>query len=191
MFLQLTSAKGPLTTQFKMELPDFALLTGLNGSGKTQLLEAIQEGHIYLYENENQPDQSRIVSFKYLPINSLIGSHETLYDKGSNPQLYKQAFHAYDVNRNRFSQRYSPPTGITFKDLETIKYVSGLELKLPKWYLLYRGHLLEKLLKCKFEILNRCRNEELKIEIVKKVIDDFPEFIPYDFLKLFKEIQNN
>jgi AAA15 family ATPase/GTPase len=37
------------------ELPDFSIITGVNGSGKTHLLEAIQHGHIKIQEfNKNQ-----------------------------------------------------------------------------------------------------------------------------------------
>jgi hypothetical protein len=61
---------------------------------------------------------------------------------------------------------------------------------LPKWFLETQGHQLEKLLKDIFPKLKRFQKEnELKSEIISKVIDDIPAFIPKDFVLLFQKIQ--
>jgi ABC-type branched-subunit amino acid transport system ATPase component len=44
--LKLATAFGPFTDMQDVELPDLSILTGLNGSGKTQLLRAIASGQV-------------------------------------------------------------------------------------------------------------------------------------------------
>ena len=64
-------------------------------------------------------------------------------------------------------------------------------IKLPKWFLRIQGHKLEEILKELFPKLNKFKKEpELKLEIISKVIDDFPSLIPYDILSLLKEVQD-
>jgi ABC-type branched-subunit amino acid transport system ATPase component len=71
------------------------------------------------------------------------------------------------------------------------EYLGGQIINLPKWFLHTQGHSLEKTLKNVFPQLNRFQKEpDLKLEIIAKVIDDVPSLIPYDFVHLFKEIQN-
>lgn len=80
----------------------------------------------------------------------------------------------------------------TCEQLIDCKYVGGQILKLPKWYLHLKGHELEANLKAIFPELNRFQREpDLKIEVIKKVIDDIPDLVAIDFLELFKEIQKN
>ncbi|WP_287732373.1 AAA family ATPase [Microcystis sp. M090S1] len=71
------------------------------------------------------------------------------------------------------------------------QYLSGKTIKLPKWFLRIQGHKLEEILKELFPKLNKFKKEpELKLEIISKVIDDFPSLIPYDILSLLKEVQD-
>lgn len=71
------------------------------------------------------------------------------------------------------------------------QYLGGQIINLPKWFLHIQGHHLEEMLKNIFHKLKRFQKEpELKLEIIAKVIDDVPSLIPYDFVHLFKEIQN-
>jgi hypothetical protein len=72
-----------------------------------------------------------------------------------------------------------------------IKYLSGVEIKVPQWYLIHQGHNLENHFKVLFPQLNKFQREgELKKEILNKVVDDIPELIPFDILELFQSIQN-
>jgi len=51
----------------EFELPNFSVLTGLNGSGKTHLLEAISNnefGEVYI-------DGNKISNIRYIPFNGL------------------------------------------------------------------------------------------------------------------------
>lgn len=71
------------------------------------------------------------------------------------------------------------------------QYLGGQVINLPKWFLYTQGHDLEAILKNVFHNLKRFQKEpDLKLEIIAKVIDDVPSLIPYDFVHLFKEIQN-
>lgn len=71
------------------------------------------------------------------------------------------------------------------------QYLSGKTIKLPTWFLKIQGHQLEQILKDIFPQLKRFNQEaQLKLEIISKVIDDFPSLIPYDILSLLKEVQD-
>lgn len=71
------------------------------------------------------------------------------------------------------------------------QYLSRKTIKLPKWFLRIQGHKLEEILKDLFPKLKKFKQEpELKLEIISKVIDDFPSLIPYDILSLLKEVQD-
>lgn len=75
-------------------------------------------------------------------------------------------------------------------NLITIKYIGGLIVDVPEWFLVLQGHALEALLKEAFPQLLRYRNEpELKLAVIKRVLDDFPQFIPESVVELFRNIQ--
>jgi hypothetical protein len=70
------------------------------------------------------------------------------------------------------------------------KYIGGKEISIPASYLMYRGHDLETLLKNTFPSLNKYhRDGDLKKEILRRIFDDFPDFIPACFLNTFKNLQ--
>lgn len=76
------------------------------------------------------------------------------------------------------------------------EYVNQFKLLLPKWYLHIKGHGLIYLLIETFPELNKYKNisnngeEELKKEVLNKVINLLPNLISVDFLELFQKIQN-
>jgi predicted ATPase len=76
-------------------------------------------------------------------------------------------------------------------DLQECEYVSGKKVILPSWFLKVQGHELETKIKEVFPQLQRYRGEgALKEEVLNKVVDDIPDFIPMDILIVLKEIQN-
>ena len=76
-------------------------------------------------------------------------------------------------------------------DLHETEYVCGRKIRLPSWFLKIQGHELEAFIKELFPQLKRFQREGvLKREIINKVIDDIPEFIPRDILIILSEIQN-
>lgn len=77
-------------------------------------------------------------------------------------------------------------------ELISVKYLNEIEIKLPKWYIQNNGHELEEKILKVFPQLNsikKGKEENLKLEIIDKVIDDIPEFIPFDILDAFLYIQ--
>lgn len=72
-----------------------------------------------------------------------------------------------------------------------ITYAGGLSISINSWFLEINGHELEEAIKNTFSPLKRFRNEnDLKSDILKKVMVDFSKFIPNDFVELFGSIQN-
>jgi len=77
-------------------------------------------------------------------------------------------------------------------DLVAVSYVNSITVNVPKWYLVHHGHELESRI---IEIfpplgkLSRGKEEKLKMEMVDKIIDDLPGFIPQDVLEAFQFVQ--
>lgn len=69
-------------------------------------------------------------------------------------------------------------------------YVGKHQVKIPKWFLNIQGHQLEVIFKQIFPELKRYQKEDaLKLEILHKVVDDFPQFLSIDFISVFLDIQ--
>lgn len=76
------------------------------------------------------------------------------------------------------------------RDTHKVTYLDGSELSLENWYLMMNGHDLESLAKLTFKPLNRLRGEnDLKNDLIRKVMWDFPQFIPNEFYEVFRSIQ--
>jgi ABC-type Mn2+/Zn2+ transport system ATPase subunit len=101
----------------------------------------------------------------------------------SNTQLQFMS----DFIMGRVSDKFDTTKSVT----KRVVYVNKSEVMVPEWYLENQGHALEAIIKAKFPQLNKFNKEEgLKKEIIYKIIDDIPEFIPHDLLILFQKIQD-
>jgi ABC-type branched-subunit amino acid transport system ATPase component len=70
------------------------------------------------------------------------------------------------------------------------RYVNGIEVQIPRWYLRFRGHDLCLALKASFPALRRFNKENQEAhELLAIVAHELPEFIPSEILSLFKTIQ--
>ncbi|WP_375446313.1 ATP-binding protein [uncultured Fibrella sp.] len=74
------------------------------------------------------------------------------------------------------------------QDKLSMYYCNGMSFNLPIWYLQYQGHDLEKVIKATYQELGKF--QKLKEEVVKKVIDDLPDFISIDILDLLQSLHN-
>lgn len=86
---------------FQIDLPDFVILTGLNGAGKTQILQAIQNNLIYLTdESGNKVDPKIYVTSNSLaPNNSSIVTREQLLQLPKG--LWDEFYHQYLTSKQR------------------------------------------------------------------------------------------
>jgi hypothetical protein len=72
------------------------------------------------------------------------------------------------------------------------RYIGGVEIQIPTSIATMQGHELEMLLKSMFPKLNKFHREpDLKLAVISKVLDDFPEFIPTAIVDLFKKLQDS
>lgn len=70
--------------------------------------------------------------------------------------------------------------------------IGGIELVLPRGFVEYQGHNLEEKYLKAFPELNKLkRNDEkaLKMEVLNKVIEEFPKLVPLGLLEILKEVQ--
>lgn len=73
---------------------------------------------------------------------------------------------------------------------QKVVYVGGNTIRISNLLLVNQGHVLEERIKDAFPQLKRYQVEgQLKKEIILKVIDDIPEFISIDLLKILTDIQ--
>jgi hypothetical protein len=81
---------------------------------------------------------------------------------------------------------------IIFDDQRDLcRYINGIEVQIPRWYLRFRGHNLVKALKVSFPGLRRFNNENQEAyELLAIVAHELPDFIPNEILSLFKTIQD-
>jgi energy-coupling factor transporter ATP-binding protein EcfA2 len=78
-----------------------------------------------------------------------------------------------------------------FDSVVPCQLLSGISINLPIWYLYYQGHALEKSIKEAFPQLNKYKEEDkLKLAIINKVINDFPQFISSDIIELFQSFDS-
>jgi hypothetical protein len=76
------------------------------------------------------------------------------------------------------------------REWQVCSYVNGTSVDLPQSFLTRNGHSLEEVLKEKFEGLRKYHKEDqLKREILDKILDDLPGLLPADFLPVLKTIQ--
>jgi len=87
-------------------------------------------------------------------------------------------------------KNFSPPTSEE-KNI-SCEYVGGQVISLPLWFLQIQGHELEKTLTDIFPKLRglQKRQSQLKLEILRKVVDDIPTLIPKDLISLFEKIKD-
>lgn len=92
MILEFHKPHLSITELAQTELPDFTVLTGVNGSWKSHLLSAIENQSIRIREI-NQP---RIVLFNYatfkLDNEPVLNSHQLLSEKESAWNFYQHEF---------------------------------------------------------------------------------------------------
>jgi energy-coupling factor transporter ATP-binding protein EcfA2 len=80
---------------------------------------------------------------------------------------------------------------LVFDSVVPCQLLSGISINLPIWYLYYQGHALEKSIKEAFPQLNKYKEEDkLKLAIINKVINDFPQFISSDIIELFQSFDS-
>ena len=116
-----------------------------------------------------------------------LNSNETYVDiaKLDNDRLQVVANFIVSKVKN-----FAPPTSEE-KNI-SCEYVGGKVISLPSWFLQIQGHKLEEILKDIFPKLKGLQKtpSQLKLEILRKVVDDIPTLIPKDLISLFNEINN-
>ncbi len=63
------------------ELPDFCVITGFNGSGKTQLLKALEGGQIQIYADDNLLNNRRYFDFTTLIPQDAVVMNPSVFDQ--------------------------------------------------------------------------------------------------------------
>jgi ABC-type cobalamin/Fe3+-siderophores transport system ATPase subunit len=84
-----------------------------------------------------------------------------------------------------------PLISIDNESMMTVYYQNQISINIPIWFLRFKGHDLEEQIKEVYPTLKKFKANELKMDIVNRVIDDLPEFIPTDIVDLFQSIQNS
>lgn len=118
--IKLERANPTITTlKCPSELPNFAVITGRNGSGKTQLLKAIQRGDVVVsgiptheiefYDMDSfRPSNNASGDWSFNLFARLTARAYTQGDEGPPPvDVARKIFHDHTTNRERSSSKHS------------------------------------------------------------------------------------
>jgi len=116
-----------------------------------------------------------------------FNSNETYVDIAKFDNARLQVVANFIVSKVK---KKSPPT--SEENNIPCEYVGGQVISLPSWFLQIQGHRLEEILKDIFPKLKGLQKtpSQLKLEILRKVVDDIPTLIPKDLISLFEKIKN-
>ena len=111
-------------------LPDFTVITGVNGSGKTHLLEAIQKGHVLADIAPDPVTQSRFFDWNTMVPND-SGSFQTNAVYADRDNFIQWGFQARETIRDKllaWSQKYAMYEN-GYRDSRLILRVSKLDIR--------------------------------------------------------------
>ena len=94
-----------------------------------------------------------------------------------------------DVIVTIISEKVNPTENL---EKVNVSYINGKTIEIQKWYLIHHGHALEEKILDAFPGLGKLKKgkeEMLKYEMIDKIIDDIPDFIPLDILEALKFVQ--
>ncbi|EZP64207.1 AAA family ATPase [Pseudomonas sp. RIT357] len=91
---------------------------------------------------------------------------------------------------NYIIQQLKPHIDNLDSELIECKYSGGQKISIPRSYLTYRGHDLEKILITKIDGLKQYhKNGQLTEKVLFRIYDEFPKLIPLCFENTFKKLQ--
>lgn len=156
MKISLKQEYGIFKKPFEVELPDFTIITGLNGAGKSQLLEAMERGHVFV----EKEDGTRLVNLKIYSYGN---------ENHQNKEPLKPYGNDYDTDE---AIKQTIKTGI-FKEYKNAKDRSHSNKK-----------AIKEVLEQEYSYLMKWINgivEKSEKEIQDLTLDDFIQHISMDF----------
>jgi ABC-type molybdenum transport system ATPase subunit/photorepair protein PhrA len=122
------------------EVPKLAILTGINGSGKTHLLQAINSGAVQVVENNNVIQTDRII---YVPFGGLNVTGADSYSSQQAQSIAQQIWDQFSSYRQNFllqnQNPYDKQLFINYiqayknpNDMNTVRIVMAVEHTLRK-----------------------------------------------------------
>lgn len=128
MRIEVYSDHKSIPAGVTFEAPDFCILTGKNGSGKSHLLEAIANpGNARVYINDNQT--SKILHIKYNQLNGLGPHMESSCDTSQVSEIIRKT--CFDVNILIHQYKQSKKPDVDFKDtMRELHETSGFNQEL-------------------------------------------------------------
>ncbi|MBN8570233.1 MAG: AAA family ATPase [Ignavibacteria bacterium] len=92
-------------TPFDIELPNFTIITGLNGSGKTQLLFGLYDGNNMDSFIDVQENSVKLFPKRYVQLNSLIPKKSPLITQRTLDEESTKVFNTYQNYKNAKQRR--------------------------------------------------------------------------------------
>jgi|ERR1019366_3595608 ABC-type Mn2+/Zn2+ transport system ATPase subunit len=104
MKINLTTKYKSLNLPLEIDLPDFTILTGVNGAGKTHFLSGISTSIIQIIENGVvlNPPQNNTVTCKYVSSHSLTPNESAIITREQLNQSIQQVWQQYQQFQNNF-----------------------------------------------------------------------------------------
>lgn len=172
------------------------IVNGLHGNGNEQVYGIIDwdtnntstDRIIVLGENERYNIESYILDPLLMGLFFLREAKFTPQDMGLTHNSYTQLQNISIEDCKKIIDFVLTRLNLNSGNNETYTTFNEYELEISSEFNLLQGHDLETLYKTKFQFLNSYQREDaLKIDVIKKVINDLPELAPK---KLYEAIQS-
>jgi energy-coupling factor transporter ATP-binding protein EcfA2 len=124
-----------------------------------------------------------------------------LREKMIPPSSFRASFDASYLNFNQLNEedfqkisdviiaRICP--NITSVDFVEFRYHNGFKINVPRAFAHMQGHDLEDKIKFEFPFLKRYhQSPDLKLAVIRIVLDDYPQLIPSSIVEILKRIQS-
>ncbi len=97
-----------------------------------------------------------------------------------------------DYILTKLKPHLTDPVALQLTENTEVTLLNNIKINLPNWFLHHQGHELEDAYIKAFDDLKKIKKQKeelLKLEIINKVIDDIPEIISSDLLKIIQDVQ--
>ena len=95
MQIQLLKKYKSLVPPLAILLPDFTIITGINGAGKTHLLMGVFEGKFSVKDNQKELNEKNHIDCLYIPVENLIPKESQRYTNRKIDEKLKELWKSY------------------------------------------------------------------------------------------------
>lgn len=134
MRINLTTKYKSLNPPLVIDLPDFTILTGVNGAGKTHFLSGISTSIIQITDNDVllNPPQNNTITCKYVSSHSLTPNESAVITREQLNQSIQQLWQQYQQFQNNFKRNPNAKLEHNVGDIRHRKIITQIATEAKK-----------------------------------------------------------